>query len=57
LLNPAIINTLPGVLLARGSILGLILGIAEVFWVGNIFRRIKIRVAARWRSRILRIKS
>jgi hypothetical protein len=57
LLNPAVVNALPGVLLARGSIFGLILGIAEIFRVGDVFGRIEIRVTARWRSRILCVES
>lgn len=44
LLNPAIVDTLPGVLLACGAIFGLILGIAEVFGVSDVIRRFITRI-------------
>jgi hypothetical protein len=50
LLDPAIVNTLPGVLLTCGAIFGLILGIAQVFGMSNIIRRFIARLAAGGRS-------
>jgi hypothetical protein len=39
LLDPAVVDILPGVLLTCGAIIGLIFGIAEVFGVSDIIRR------------------
>ena len=50
LFDPAVIDALPRVLLAGGTILGLILGIAEVFGMGDVIGRLTAGVAARWRG-------
>lgn len=50
LLNPAIIDALPRVLFTGGTILGLILGVAKVFWMSDVIRRLAGGVAARWRG-------
>lgn len=52
LLDAAVVNTLPGVLLTRGAIVGLF-GITEILGMGNVVRRVYIGVATRRRSGIL----
>jgi hypothetical protein len=46
LLNPAVIDAFPGVLITGGTILGLVLGIAEVFGMGDVIGRLAIGIAA-----------
>lgn len=45
LLNPTIVNTLPRVLLTGSAIIGLF-GVAQVFWMGDEIRRVKVGIAA-----------
>lgn len=56
LLNSAIVDTLPGVLLACGAVFGLILGIAEVFGVSDVIGWFTAGSTARRRSGLLSIE-
>lgn len=50
LLDATVIDALPGVFLTGGTILSLILGVAEVFGMGEIIWRLAAGVAARGRG-------